>query len=116
SEAIQDVGIRNVHVLPSGPIPADPTQLLSLPYLKDMLGETAARFDVVLLDTPAILPVIDMALVAPSADGVLLIIRRGKTLRQEIQSAQSQIEEVQGRTLGVVVNDAAVKRSVYLNN
>lgn len=113
SEALQEVGIHNLRVLTSGPTPSDPTQLLSSEYMKDLLREMSPRFDIILLDSPAVLPVVDMALLAPIVNGVLLVIRSGKTNRHAVMTAHSQIEEVQGQILGVVMNDANVKLSQY---
>lgn len=104
SEAIQSTKIPNLKLLSSGPVPEDPTALLSSSYTADVMKELAAKFDIVLLDTPALLPVIDPVVLAPMADGVLHVVRCGQSNSDNLTSTVGQIEEVQGRTIGVVLN------------
>lgn len=104
SEAIQPTKIANLKILPSGPLPEDPTALLSSGYTADVMKELAAKFDIVLLDTPALLPVIDPVVLAPMVDGVIHVIRSGQSNSDNLASTVGQIEEVQGRTIGVVLN------------
>jgi capsular exopolysaccharide synthesis family protein len=112
-DAIQASSVPNLDVLTSGPRVDDPTQLLASPYMNDLLLELAAKYDIVLLDTPAMLPVVDSATLAQVVDGVLMVVRCGKSKRETILEGQAQFSELRARLLGLVVNEAPIQPSVY---
>jgi Mrp family chromosome partitioning ATPase len=64
------------------------------------------HFDLVLLDTPALLPVTDAAVLGPMVDGVVMIIRRARTRQEAVQAAQQQLNTVKAVPIGIVVNQA----------
>jgi succinoglycan biosynthesis transport protein ExoP len=113
SEAIQETPVPGLHVLTSGPTPEDPPQLLASPFMSDLLRELDPRFDVILLDTPAATPVVDTTILAPLVDGVLLIVRLGKSQREALLTTRDQISDAQAKLIGVVLNEAPVRASPY---
>lgn len=113
SEAVQQTRNPNLKILTSGVSPEDPSALLATPYTKSVLQELAPKFDLILLDTPAMIPVIDSAVLAPLADGVLQIVRCGQSRGDAIATTLAQITEVQARPLGLVLNDAPRRNSHY---
>lgn len=92
-----------VDVLPSGEIPDRPSELLSSQSMIDLLNEVRVDYDLVLIDTPALLPVTDAAAVAQLADGVLLIVRYGRTTSSQVETAMDALTAVSGRLLGTVI-------------
>jgi capsular exopolysaccharide synthesis family protein len=96
----------SVDVLPAGPVPDRPSELLAGPRLAELLKELRSDYDVVLVDTPGLLPVADAAAVTPLADGVLLVVRYGSTTWGQIGSAVEEITAVSGRLLGTVLTAA----------
>jgi polysaccharide biosynthesis transport protein len=113
SEAIQPTSVPSLSVLTSGPVADDPPKLLASPFMSDMLRELAPKYDVILLDTPAAMPVVDTTVLAPLADGILLVVRFGHSQREALLATQDQINEVQAKIMGVVVNEAPVRTSPY---
>jgi len=113
SEAIQPTAIAGLHVLTSGPVPDDPPKLLASPFMLDLLRELAPKYDFILLDTPAAMPVVDTTVLAPLADGVLLVVRFGRSQRDAVLATHDQIADVQAKLMGVVVNEAPVRASPY---
>ena len=101
-----ETGIENLWVLTSGPLPPQPTELLGSPAMAHLISKLRQRFDVVLLDTPAIEGVTDAAVLAPLADGVLLVVSRGKAQEEDVLAARTQLADVGARLIGVVVNRA----------
>ncbi len=93
-----------VDVLPSGEIPARPSELLSSQVMIDLLSAVRREYDLVLIDTPALLPVTDAAAVAPHADGVLLVVRYGRTTSSQVETATNALKAVSGTLLGTVIN------------
>ena len=92
-----------VNVLPSGEIPARPSELLSSQGMIDLLSEVRREYDLVLIDTPALLPFTDAAALAPLADGVLLVVRYGRTTKSQVETATDALKAVSGRLLGTVI-------------
>ncbi|MCQ2001759.1 polysaccharide biosynthesis tyrosine autokinase [Arthrobacter zhaoxinii] len=95
-----------VDILPSGPVPPNPTQLLSSNTMASIVRDLVARYDFVVIDSPPILPVADALPLARLAEGTLLVARRRKTRRQQLARAQAALENVGASTVGVVLTMA----------
>ncbi|MBD3165371.1 polysaccharide biosynthesis tyrosine autokinase, partial [bacterium] len=98
-------GIDNLHIVTSGRVPPNPSEMLGSTQMKAFLEEAREEYDIVLVDAPPILPVTDAAILANRADAVLLAYRSGKVPRAALRRAKVQIEAVGGNVLGVVLND-----------
>jgi uncharacterized protein involved in exopolysaccharide biosynthesis/Mrp family chromosome partitioning ATPase len=106
-------GLDNLHIIEAGPIPANPSELLSTAAMTEFLRAVAAEYDIVLIDTPPILPVTDSAIVAGKADGVLLVYQAGKVGRLVLKRAKSHLEAARAQVWGVVLNDLQTEVSGY---
>jgi capsular exopolysaccharide synthesis family protein len=102
-QVLQPWGAEGVTVLASGPVPPNPSELLSSRHMADLLAELSQRFDYVLLDTPPLLPVTDAALLAGGYDGVLVIVRHGRTSRSQVRAAMAALNAVSANVLGAVL-------------
>ena len=92
-----------VDVLPAGPIPANPSELVASRAMGALLDEVRHRYDFVILDTPALLPVTDAAAVAARADGTVLVVRYDRTAEEQVADAVGGLEAVGAPLLGVVL-------------
>ncbi|MGH9346652.1 MAG: CpsD/CapB family tyrosine-protein kinase, partial [Vicinamibacterales bacterium] len=90
-------------VIPAGRTPQFPTELLGSTAMRRIVDTLRGRFDRVLFDTPAVMPLADAGTFAPMADGVLMVVRAGLTPRPALDRALSAFDE--DRVLGVVLND-----------
>lgn len=99
----------HLYVLPSGFLPPNPSELLGSQQMTDLLADLRERFDTVLIDCPALLPVTDAAVVAALADGALLLARSGKTTTAQVTTAVNALRAVDARLLGCVLNMLATK-------
>jgi len=81
--------------------------------MTDLIEELQQRFDLVLLDTPAIAAVTDAAMLAPIVDGVLMVVRRAKAREEGVRAACQQLADVDARLIGTVVNRARQDGSYY---
>ena len=113
SDLASQTEIPNLSVLSSGPIPPNPTELLAGSYFQTFLKQATERYDQVILDAPPVLLVADAMVMAGEADGVILVCRANKTLRGVVLRAREQIEQVNGRIFGAVLNMARVARGGY---
>ncbi|HKS46872.1 MAG TPA: polysaccharide biosynthesis tyrosine autokinase [Amycolatopsis sp.] len=105
-DALQPWGAALFDVLASGPIPPNPSELLASGQMANVLTELHQRYDTVLLDAPPLLPVTDGAVLGAACDGALLVVRHGKTTRNQLKAALSALEAVSVRVLGTVLSMA----------
>jgi tyrosine-protein kinase Etk/Wzc len=110
-DAIVPTGHENLFLLPSGPIPPNPSELLGSSKMARLLEELKGRFDYILFDSPPLLAVTDAALLGGKLDGVILVVRSEKTDRRAAQEAKRLLENARARVLGAVLND--VKMAGY---
>jgi polysaccharide biosynthesis transport protein len=106
-------GLDNLHIIEAGPVPANPSELLSTPAMTGFLHSVRDVYDIVLVDTPPILPVTDSAIVASQADGVVLVYQAGKVGRLVLKRAKVHVENVGGKVWGVVLNDVKTEIAGY---
>ena len=98
-------GLDRLHLLTSGTLPPHPAEILISPGFDDILDQLRARFDVILLDSPPILPVTDAAILGSKVDGVLLVHQLGRISRTALRRSKTLLDNVQARILGIALND-----------
>lgn len=103
-EAVQECGVRNLDVLTSGEVPSSSAELLQSWRMVDLLDQAAETYDMVVIDAPPLLAVTDAALLTARADGALLVVRHGRTTRDQLRHALARLEAVRGRSIGTVLN------------
>jgi non-specific protein-tyrosine kinase len=103
---LQQTAVPNLWILPSGPLPPNPAELLASPRMDEILVRLEERADVILLDSPPVVAVTDAAVLCAKVDGVLLVVGAGKVKRDVARKAKAQLEAVHANVLGLVVNDA----------
>ena len=96
--------IPGLHLLPSGPIPSNPAELLTSPRLSQLISILESRSDVVLFDSPPVLPVADAVILASHVGSVVLVVDASQTSRSAAVHAKEQIERVGASLLGCVLN------------
>jgi len=96
-------------VLPSGPNPPNPSELLGSQQMRYLLDTLAEHYDVVVVDAPPLLPVTDAALISAAADGAILVIRHSRSRREEADRALQSLAAVNAKLLGTVLNFAPRK-------
>jgi non-specific protein-tyrosine kinase len=101
-----DVGVDNLWLVPSGPLPPNPADILGSRRMEQVITALKARADVVLFDAPPIVAVTDAAVLGTKVDGVLLVVCAGRTRREHAQRAKELLERVHVRIVGAVLNDA----------
>ena len=97
--------IENLDVIPSGPVPPNPSELLSSNQFKKILAEAYEKYDMIIVDSPPMLAVTDAQILATLVDGTVIVARSGMTEIDELKEAVGLIKNVQGNLLGTVLND-----------
>lgn len=103
-DVVQPQGTSGLDVLASGPIPPNPSELLGFPVMKKLLEEATQRYDVVILDTPPLLPVTDAAILSRITSGALIVVGSRVVRRPELEAALQSLDRVEARVLGLVIN------------
>ena len=96
--------VANLHILPAGPPPPHPAELLDASKMRSMIAQWRKDYDHVVIDTPPALSVTDPVILSVEADAIILVIRSGKTTKDALRRAGELLWQVNARVLGVVVN------------
>lgn len=112
-DVIKSTDIPNLFVLPCGPQPPNPAELLMTVRFKEVLAELEGRFDRILLDSPPVLAVTDAVVLSRISNGVMLIAQAGKTQRDDIAVAARQFRDVDAPIVGVIMNDMDISKRRY---
>jgi capsular exopolysaccharide synthesis family protein len=112
-EIYQATRVDNLWVVTCGLIPPNPSELLSSQKMQDFLRLVQKRFDMVLLDSPPVTSMADAAILASLIGKVLLVVRANTTPRDMILRARQQLETVNAKIIGVVLNSVDLKKERY---
>lgn len=107
--------VDNLWLLPSGPLPPNPAEMLGSERMRHLLHELTSQADVVLLDSPPVLTVTDAAVLSTQVDATLLVLAAGETRRQSATKSAGELRRVGAEVLGVVLNGVS-ERSGYYGN
>jgi len=99
-------GVAGLLVLPSGPVPAIPADVVASPSMIALIDSLRSRADIVLFNAPPVIDVTDAAVLASRVDGVLLIVNAGRTRRASALRAKELLHKVNARILGAVLSNA----------
>jgi capsular exopolysaccharide synthesis family protein len=112
-EAIKSTDVPNLDVLPCGPTPPNPSELLHTGRFAQVLAECATRYERVILDSPPCSAVTDPAVLGNVADGVLLVVQAGSTTRDAATHARRHLASAKARLLGVILNEIDFSNPAY---
>ena len=113
-EAIQTVeGVPNLSILPSGPVPPFPTEMLGSGTMAALLQQCRDRFTHIVIDSPPVLSVTDGVVMSRSADAVLLVIRHAKSGKHVVRRARDLMTRAGAHLTGVVLNAIDLKSPEY---
>jgi succinoglycan biosynthesis transport protein ExoP len=101
---------RSLTVLPSGPVPPNPSELLESGRMRQLLTELQGRFDIVVVDSPALGAVGDALALIPAVDGVVVVSGLGQTTRDAVRRFKKQLSLISARPVGVVANFTEIER------
>jgi capsular exopolysaccharide synthesis family protein len=105
--------LPKLHILPSGPAPPLPSELLGSKQMEDMLTALRAEYDFVIIDTPPVLAVTDASILGRLTDATILIIRYGTAQRHVVQRCVDLLDRSGTHLLGVAVNAVDFKAPEY---
>lgn len=103
-DTIQQTAVENLWLLPAGPLPPDPAELLTSSIFADLIKVVRDQYDYVIIDTGPVLAISDPRIVSSQVDGVLLAVWLNKTKRKQIEQANYILGSLSAPVIGVVVN------------
>ncbi len=112
-DAIKTTDIPNLYVLPCGPTPPNPAELLLTNRFEEILEELKGRFDRIILDSPPMQAVTDAIVLARHSDGIIAVVQAGKTHRDALGQSLKQLRDVKAHVIGVVLNDLDISNKRY---
>lgn len=113
NQLVQKSDVENLFVLTSGPIPPNPAELLGSKIMGRFVKECMTQYDIVIFDTPPVIPVADAQILASQVDGVLLVVNSGKTKQDLAYKAKNLLDKVNANILGTVLNNRKVSDTNY---
>jgi non-specific protein-tyrosine kinase len=113
SDALQATSVANLKVLACGPIPPDPSELLSSKRMMDVLAALREEADIIIIDTPPTLVVTDASVLSTRVDGVLFVLQAGHTRKTAAKQAKETLVSVGANIVGIVLNRLEVHNSSY---
>jgi capsular exopolysaccharide synthesis family protein len=117
SDLIQPApGTSSLWLLPSGPPPPNPAELLNGHRAQAIFAGLRDAFDLILIDSPPVLPVTDAVVLAKDADATLLVVAAGRTSSGDVRRAAEKLGQVNSRLVGVVLNEATRQGSGYYSS
>lgn len=102
---IQETQVPGLHLMTSGPIEANASNLLHSPRLGELLVVLRSEYDAILIDTPPMLHLADGRVIGQHSDAVILVVRAGKTTRDAAMAARKKFQEDGAPILGTILND-----------
>ena len=103
-DAIKKSRIDNLSVLTSGTLPPNPSELLASMKMDGFIDQVSSQYDMVLFDSPPIIPVTDAAVLAPKLDGTVLVVKSGETERDALLRSRVLFDNVNANVFGVLIN------------
>ncbi|MCE7791176.1 CpsD/CapB family tyrosine-protein kinase [Salipaludibacillus sp. CUR1] len=110
---ILESSIPRLDILPSGPVPPNPSELLGSRAMQAFVTDVAQKYDYVLFDAPPVNAVTDPQLLSRLVDGTILVLRSGQTEEEDAKKAVDQLKKVNAHIIGAVLNDRELENSQY---
>lgn len=113
TEVLRETGVEGLHVLTSGPVPPNPSEMIGSRKMHALLEDLKEEYDVILFDTPPVLAVSDALIISSLADGVILVVSAGKVKKDLVKKAKAHLEHVNARILGAALNNVQLSKGQY---
>ncbi|MFH1024840.1 MAG: AAA family ATPase [Planctomycetota bacterium] len=110
---LQPTDVEGLQVIPGGPIPSNPVNLLKSKRFTEVLEALKSRADIIIFDVPPVNSAVDTMAIAPKVDAVVLLVSAGETTREEATYAKRLIENAGGNIIGTIINNVTIESRGY---
>jgi polysaccharide biosynthesis transport protein len=107
------IAIPNLYVLPVGPLPPNPAELLGSARMKQVIEALVANFDYIVVDSPPVSSFADSLILSSLVEGVIIVVKGGTTPREMAQRTKAHLQSVGAKILGVVINQIKLQPHDY---
>ena len=112
-DAIKSTDVHGLELLPCGPLPPNPSELLHTERFEKLMDRLGEHYDRILLDSPPVNAVTDASILSQIADGTILVVKASQTTKEAARRAARQLRDVKANVLGVVLNNVDLKEGGY---
>lgn len=109
-ESIHQTKVYGLDMITSGPIPPNPSELLGSNTMKELLATLRSSYDVIMIDTPPLLPVTDAKVLGKIVDGLVFVVKSGGTEIEDLKKAKHLLEGMSTKVIGTILNRKKVKK------
>lgn len=113
-DALINIGIDNLTIMPAGKIPHNPAEVLGSTKTKNLIAALKARFDYVIFDTPPVIPLTDAGLLGAQTDGVIMVVKAGRTQKGVVLHGEGLLKQAQAKLLGYILTNIQYHIPGYL--
>ncbi len=106
-------GIDNLFIIPSGPIPPNPSEILSSEKMKQLVEKLKDEYDIIFIDTPPVGQVTDAAILTNIADGTMVVVASGQTRIEMAKRAKKALAAINANIIGIVMTKIDSRSSYY---
>jgi len=108
-------GIEHLQVIPSGPVPPNPAELIGSRHLPDLIASLDEKFDFIVWDSPPLFAAAESLVMSKMLSGTIIVTRAGKTTYKELERGIKSIQDIEARVLGVVINGLDIMENMRYN-
>ena len=112
-EVVQKTEVPQLSIIPSGPIPPNPAELLASKTTDRFIGQALEEYDLIIFDAPPVLSVTDAQILANKCDGTILVINTGETEKESSLKAKDVLVASKANILGVILNRYVLEKDHY---
>lgn len=112
-EYILQTRIKNVYLIPAGPTPPNPVELLDSDKNEKLLSKLKSIFDIIILDCPPIIGLSDTLVLTKHSDANIMVVSNKKTKVESLEKAKKTFEQIEAPITGVIINKASIKDNSY---
>lgn len=110
---VQKTAFANLFVLPSGPVPPYPAELLSSVKMSNLVDYLAGQYEYIIFDSPPVVAVTDAAILSRLVDGTIMVLDHGRVTRDEAVLAREHLKKVGANLIGAVLNEVPARDGYY---
>ncbi|MFO1316212.1 MAG: polysaccharide biosynthesis tyrosine autokinase [Burkholderiales bacterium] len=110
---VRTTSVPNLYVIPAGPLPPNPVELLSGPKLLELLAELGARFSAIVLDAPPVLGIADALVLGNQVGAVLFVVAAGTTRKAHLRAALKRLRQASVAPVGAVMTKLDLRDGMY---